>query len=179
MSKDQKTAVIYKSKYGAAKKYAEWIAKDLNASLFDVSSIKPAQLMDFDMVIYGGGMYAGNINGVKLVAANPCKSLVIFTVGLADPKSSDFSEVLAKAFTPEILSKIKAFHLRGALNFSNLSLVHKGIISVIRKVTAKKDKSELTSEERAILEAGRGNVDFIDRDSIEPIIAYVRRLMNE
>jgi hypothetical protein len=32
----------YKSKYGFTKKYSEWIATELNASLFEAASIKPA-----------------------------------------------------------------------------------------------------------------------------------------
>ena len=176
MLKDRNIAVIYKSKYGATKKYAEWIAQELKASLFDASSIKPAQLMDFDVIVYGGGLYAGTINGVKLVAANPCKHLVVFTVGLADPKDIDPSTILAKAFTPELLPKIKVFHLRGAMNFSKLGLVHKGIMAVVKKMVTKKDPSELSGEERAIAESGLENVDFTDKDSIAPIIAFVSGL---
>jgi hypothetical protein len=52
------------------------------------------QLQDFDVVIYGGGLYAGGIIGSKLVTKNPCKSLVLFTVGLADPLITDYSEII-------------------------------------------------------------------------------------
>lgn len=48
-------AVIYKSKYGSTKQYAEWIAKELDASLFEATNIKPSQLLDYDVVVYGGG----------------------------------------------------------------------------------------------------------------------------
>jgi flavodoxin len=54
-------AVIYKSKDGTTRRYAEWLAEDLGASLFEATTIKPNQLMDFDIVIYGGGLYAGGI----------------------------------------------------------------------------------------------------------------------
>ena len=64
-------AVIYKSYYGTTKRYAEWIADELNVSLFEASDIKPAQLLDYDVVIYGGGLYAGGIIGSKLVEKNP------------------------------------------------------------------------------------------------------------
>jgi len=39
----RKTVVIYKSKYGKTKQYAEWIAAELNAPLFDHTEIKPHQ----------------------------------------------------------------------------------------------------------------------------------------
>lgn len=31
----KKTAVIYKTKYGSTKKYAEWIAQNLSCDIFD------------------------------------------------------------------------------------------------------------------------------------------------
>jgi len=119
-----KIAVIYKSKYGATKQYAEWIAQALDAALLEAGAVKPPQLASFDVVIYGGGLYAGGIDGVKLVAKNPCKSLVVFTVGLANPKITDYAAILSKNFTGEALSKIKVFHLRGGIDYNKLGLLH-------------------------------------------------------
>ena len=113
-------AVIYKSKYGTTKQYAEWIAEALNATLLEASAVKPAQLAEFEIVVYGGGLYAGGVDGVKLVTKNPCKQLIVFTVGLADPKTTDYTAILNKNFTAEQLSKTKVFHLRGGINYANI-----------------------------------------------------------
>lgn len=58
-----KIAVVYKSKYGSSKKYAEWIADELKAELFEHSKIKKDDLLKYDTIIYGGGLYAGSISG--------------------------------------------------------------------------------------------------------------------
>jgi hypothetical protein len=113
-----KIAVIYKSQYGTTKQYAQWIAEALEARIFEASDIKPAQLMDFDVVIYGGGLYAGGVIGAKLVTKNPCKALVLFTVGLADPKITDYSEIIGKTLSPEQLAKTKVFHFRGGVDYN-------------------------------------------------------------
>jgi len=47
--------------------------------------VNPKDLIKYDIVIYGGGLYEGGIAGVKLVTQNSCKNLIVFTVGLADP----------------------------------------------------------------------------------------------
>lgn len=166
-------AVIYKTQYGTTKKYAKWIAEALEATLFEVSEIKPTQLMSFDVVIYGGGLYAGGIDGVKLVAKNPCKNLVVFTVGLADINVTDFSDILKNNFSPELLSKTKIFHLRGGMDYSKLGLIHKGMMAVVKKQATKKDKSELTSDDKMVLETYGKQVDFVDKNAIAPIVAFV------
>ena len=167
-------AVIYKSKYGYTKCYAQWIAQELDATLFEASQVTPPQLASYDVVVYGGGLYAGGINGVALVTRNPCKSLVVFTVGLADPDTTDYREILKKNFPGEALSKAKVFHLRGGVDYQKLGLVHKGMMAMVRKMAAKKEESQRSSEDKGTLEAGTQGVDFTDKDTIAPIIAFVR-----
>jgi len=171
-----KIAVVYKSKYGKTKRYAEWIAEALNAPLFENANIKPHQLGNYDVVVYGGGLYAGGINGVKLVAQNPCKPLILFTVGVADPKDTDYTPILEKAFTPEQLAKTKVFHLRGGIDYSRLSLVHKAMMAAMKKVIEKNPLAERESDDVGILETYGKDVDFSDKATIEPLVEYARTL---
>jgi len=60
-----KTAVIYKSKYGSTKEYANWIAEELGGKLFDVSEITAQKLEDYNTVIFGGRIHAGSIQGLS------------------------------------------------------------------------------------------------------------------
>jgi len=71
-----KTIVIYKSKTGFTKKYAEWIANDLLADIFDVSKVNIDMLTTYDTIIYGGSLYAVGINGIKLIKQNFDKILM-------------------------------------------------------------------------------------------------------
>jgi len=167
-------AVIYKTQYGTTKQYAQWIAEALEATLFEVSEIKPAQLMSFDTIVYGGGLYAGGIDGVKLVTKNPCKNLVVFTVGLDDSTITDFSEVLTRNFTQELLSQTTIFHLRGGIDYSKLNLIHKGMMAFVKNQAAKKAESELTINDRLLLETYGKQISFVDKDTIAPLVAFVK-----
>ena len=171
-----KIAVIYKSKYGTTKQYAEWIASDLDASLFEASSIKPACLMDYDVVVYGGGLYAGGIIGVKLITKNPCKALVVFTVGVADPSTTDYSDTLSMNFTEELLAKTKIFHLRGGLDYTKMNLVHKGMLTALKKSVEKKPPAERHEVDSVFLEIDGKKISFVDKSAISPLVEYVRTL---
>ena len=62
--------VIYKSKYGSTKQYAEWIADELNCLAVDAKKLKVDNLRNYDTIIYGGGLYAEIIAGVTLITKN-------------------------------------------------------------------------------------------------------------
>mgnify|MGYP000992876959 CR=1 FL=1 len=66
----KKTLVVYKSKSGFTKKYAEWISRQLKAEIREASKVTVETLFDYDTIIYGGGLYAGGISGVKLITKN-------------------------------------------------------------------------------------------------------------
>ena len=59
-----KTIVVYRSKYGSTKAYAEWISEALGCEMIEFKEAKIEQLMKYDTIIYGGGLYAEMINGV-------------------------------------------------------------------------------------------------------------------
>ena len=62
--------IIYKSKYGTAKKYAEWLSE---ATGFPCVSTKEANMnkaAECDVVIVGGGVYASGIACTSFLKKN-------------------------------------------------------------------------------------------------------------
>jgi menaquinone-dependent protoporphyrinogen IX oxidase len=55
-----RTAVVFTSKFGATRRAAEYIAKELNADIFDLKQGSP-QLTDHDTVVFGSGIYMGGM----------------------------------------------------------------------------------------------------------------------
>lgn len=168
-------AVVYKSKYGATKQYAQWIAEDLGAKLFESRTVSSVDLQKYNLVIYGGGLYASGIAGVDLVIKNPIQNRIIFTVGLANPETTDYTEILEKNIPPELLGKVKLFHLRGGMDYKKLSPIHRGMMAMMKKMTiGKKQEKELTEEDKTFLDTYGGNVQFADRNTIAPLVEYAK-----
>jgi menaquinone-dependent protoporphyrinogen IX oxidase len=173
-----KTAVIYKSKYGHTKQYAEWIAESLEADLFEDDKIKSSELSHYDKIIYGGGLYAGGINGAAIISKNfksiKDKNLIVFTVGLASPEDPGiYTAIIEKAFTEEMRKNIKFFHFRGGINYRELGMVHKGMMAMLKKMVEKKTEEEMTEEDKQMLATYGDQVDFSDRKSVEPLLEYM------
>ncbi|WP_312641100.1 flavodoxin domain-containing protein [Hydrogenoanaerobacterium sp.] len=163
----KKILVAYTSKYGSTRKYAEWIASALNADLFAAQTVKPKILSQYD---------AGGIAGVKLVTQNPCKNHIVFTVGLADPNSTDYSAIINKNFTPELFAKTKFFHLRGGIDYKKLGPVHKVMMAMMKGMIQRKPESEREADDKEFLDTYNSKVNFEDKRTIDSIIAYVKGL---
>lgn len=174
-----KIAVVYKSKYGSTKKYAQWIADDAKAVLYECSQVDINKLMEYDTIIYGGGLYASGIAGVSIITKNynliKDKSIIVFTVGLADPENKEiFTNVIEKNFPSEEMRKsIKFFHLRGGIDYKKLGIIHKSMMAMLKIMLSKKDASELSNEDKELLATYGGKVDFTDRTTIKPLITFL------
>lgn len=179
-----KTVVVFQSKYGATQKYAEWIAEELSCDIKKRQEVKLADLEPYNTIIYGGGLYAGGVSGIDILTKNfdklSNKNIVLFTCGIADPKDNEntahIKQSLNKVLTVQMQEKIKVFHLRGAIDYAKLNFIHKAMMAMLHKMIMKKDESSLRDEDREMLSTYGKAVDFTDKETILPIIAYVKGL---
>ena len=170
-----KTVVVYKSKSGFVKKYAEWIAAELAADLFEAGEVTVDTLAAYDTMIYGGGLYIIGINGVKLITENldklGGKKIVVFATGASPVREETITEVRDKNFTAEQQERIRFFYLRGGFDFSKLRPIDKVLMTLMKwKLRRRKNP---TPDERGMLAAYDKPMDFTNRKNIEELIAYV------
>ena len=108
------------------------------------------------------------------------KNLVLFTCGIADPDVGKNRRIiqdwLIKNLTDEVLAHIKVFHLRGAIDYKQLSGVHTIAMAKRKRTIARLDPTERTPEDQTLLDTDRKNVSFMDREAIRPIVKYVLQL---
>lgn len=174
-----KTLVIYKSKTGFTKKYAEWISENLSADIFEVSNVTIDMMTTYDTIIYGGSLQAVGINGVKLITQNidklKDKKVVVFATGASPSREDVINEVINSNFTIDQQKYIKFFYLRGGFNYNKLNFFDKVLMTLLKwKIKKKKQIGEdLTPDEIGMLAAYDNPVDFTIKKNIDKIIAYV------
>jgi menaquinone-dependent protoporphyrinogen IX oxidase len=171
-----KTLVVYKSKSGYTQKYAQWIAEELSADILESSKASVRNMKEYDTVIYGGGVYANSISGVKLITRNlkqlKDKNIVVFATGLTSPEDKGVNEITNKNFTPEQLKHIRFFYLRGGFDFNKLGFLYKTVMKQFTKMNSKKEQNE---DEKALADACQNPVDYTNRDNIRALVEYVKR----
>ena len=168
-----KTLIIYGSQYGSTKRYAERLAEMTGIEAVDYKDAK--NINDYERIIYFGALYAGGVTGLKKTVSKiiPNHELVIITVGLANPTDSENVKSIRNSIKSQIPSEFydesKIFHLRGAIDYTQLGLKHKVMMSLLHSKVSKMPESELNAEAKAMLETYGQKVDFVDYTALEQI----------
>ncbi|SHJ81941.1 Protoporphyrinogen IX oxidase, menaquinone-dependent (flavodoxin domain) [Clostridium amylolyticum] len=172
-----KAVVIYKSKTGFTKKYAEWIAEELHGDIFDVSKADINMLEDYDTIVYGGSLYASGILGVKFILKNldklKDKKIAVFATGASPSREEPINEVRDRNFTKEQQEQLAFFYLRGGFDYTKLNVFDKFLMSLLKWQLKK--KKELTLDDRGMLAAYENPIDFTRKKNIEELIAWIAR----
>ena len=172
------TIVIYKTKYGGTKKYAEWIGEKLGCEVVDAKKIKIDDILKYDRIIYGGGLYAEIINGVHMLTKNmdklQNKKIAVFTTGLTPPDCRDYYDkmVIEKNFKEGLPENVRVFNYLGKMVVSELSLVHRTALKTLKKIMQGKENP--TEMEKLLVELCDADGDFCHREAIGELIEYAR-----
>ena len=173
-----RTVVIYRSTSGFTKRYAEWIAEELKADLFEARKMDAKKLADYNLIVFGGSLHAVGINGIKLIKENfprlADKKIIVFAVGASPPKENIPEEIATKNFSVEQQKNLKLFYLRGGFCFDKLDFTNKIVMTLFRvRLSLKKNK---TPDERGMLAAYSRPIDCTRKENIKAIVEYAQSL---
>lgn len=172
------TIVIYKSKYGSTKEYAFWISEALSCKAVDAKTIKIDDIIGYDTIIYGGGLYSEVINGVTLITKNfeklKDKKLIVYTTGITpiDCRGYYDTYVLEKNFKPHMLDKIKIYNFLGKMISEELSVPHRAALKMLKKIMSGKENP--TEMEKLLVDLCDLSGDFTDREAIKDLVEYAK-----
>jgi len=173
-----KSIVLYRTKYGSTKSYADWIAEELSCEAKDAKGVKCEDLMEYDTIILGGGLYAEVIAGVSLITKNidklSGKKLIVFTTGLTPTDCREYYDgmVIEKNFKGDIKEKVKVFNFPGKMLIDELSLVHKTAIKSLKAIMSKKENP--TDMEKLLIDLCDVDADLTDRSLIKELVEYAK-----
>lgn len=174
-----KQIILYRSVYGSSEKYATWLADELQCKA--KTKLTPSELQEFELIIYIGGLYAGGISGFRRFKRHlptlQNKKIVLCMVGLSSPTlEHQYEEVFAKNVPAEYQDQIKYFALKGDLLSSKLSLLHRLMMLVPKKMTEKIPVEQRSEENRLFLATYGNDVVFSQKENITPVLEYIKDL---
>lgn len=168
-----KPVILYRSKYGSAKKYAGWLAEALGCPAYDVKSFRPQLLQDVDTVVFGGGIYASGIAGIVFLRKNEPllsqKRLAVFAVGASPYDEQAFAAVRSKNMKG-FLERVPCFYLRGAFDEGVLKPADRFLIGLLKRAVLKKDPAQYEPWQKALAETIGRKGDWTAKENLRPLL---------
>jgi menaquinone-dependent protoporphyrinogen IX oxidase len=151
--------------------------------LFELKGFDEKKLKEYDNVVVGGGIYAGQTKFVRLLQRNKellnRRKVAMFTVGAYDTNNGETLQTIStqfySRFPKESLNNARLFCFRGGVNYDKLGFVHKKMVDMVKFALSKKDFQSLPLEERQFLEVYGKNVDYSDKEYIAPLIKFLEQ----
>ena len=171
-----KGIVLYKSKYGATKKYAGWLSELTGFATEEISKTSITQMMEYDTIILCGGIYASGIAGLPFFRKNMNelreKKLAIFCVG-ASPYEEDAFNQIKQNNLKEDMKDVPMFYGRGAWNEEGMNFKDRTLCKLLQKAVSKKEPKDYEIWEKALMCAVGQKCDWTDKKYLEPVIQYI------
>lgn len=175
--------IIYGSKYGSAKAYALELS---NRTVIEAKPLEETKNLSlYDTIIYIGGVYSGEIFGLKkmiqMIPKNSRPLILIAAVGLSDPKDEENIRSIRKRveyLMPRYLYDRTCFvHLRGAMDPPKLQWIDKLLIrSLLSGIKKRSSEGEAAEKNSWILNynSEAQSIDFSSLDEITEILWSIR-----
>ena len=171
-----KGIIVYQSKYGATKKYAEWLQAMTDYHCVETSKITVNAVVQYETIILCGGIYASGISGLSFLKKNidklKSKKLVILCVGASPYDEGAFAAIKEHNLTGD-LRDIPLFYGRGAWNESKMKFMDRTLCKMLQKSVAKKDPNTYEPWMKALMCAVGQDCDWTDKKYLLPLLDYL------
>lgn len=173
-SSKMKAIVIYNSKTGFSEKYGRWIAGELSCDAVSYKDMTPEKLAGIDTVIYGAGLMAGTVNGLKKLKELPMlknKRLIVYATGAAAGAPELIQKMKNDNLTLEEQKTIPFFYFEGGINYENMGFMPRMMLRAIYRML--KGKKDRTAEETGMMLAIEKTNDRTKREYIKPLLDFL------
>ena len=162
--------IVYKSKYGSTKQYAQWINKDIPSDLVDADKEDKHDFTGYDVIVFGGYIRMDRIVVAPLIVSNwgdiKAKKVILFTSSGTPPGHPNIQKIYHSNLPEEIRKEIKYFPLRGKILSKDLSFFDKFLVAVGRIMERDESLKSLMTED----------FDEVKLENLIPLLEYVKTL---
>lgn len=172
-----KGLILYKSKYGSTKKYADWLREATGFDCLETKSARVQEVAAYDAVVLCGGVYAGGVAGLsflkKHVAQLAGKRLAVLAVGASPSDPAMLEQCRAMHFKGD-MAQVPLFYARGAWDVAKMKPMDRLLCAMLRKAVQGKAGEQVEPWMAALLQAGDDACDWTDPAQLEPLLDWLK-----
>ncbi len=173
--------VVYKSKTGFTKRYAQMIADEIGCAIADFKSITIEVMSKYDTVIFGSRSHAGRIDGYKkakeLFEKSSSKNFIVFATGATPNDTEEIINDFWKQNLPaDELMNVPHFYMQSGMCYEKMGLLDRMMMKMVRAMLKqKKDKDE---HEKGFEHAISSSYDISSKEYIKPLVSHIKESIN-
>ena len=178
-----KSIVIYTSKRGATKQYAEWIAEDLGCEAVALSSANDLDLHEYSCVIYGGWIRGSGIvdfdKFAKRLDEELAKRLIVYGTGFADETAENYAQVWGYSIgkiDPKNEMRIPLYILGGRYDPAKVQGLDKFLMKVMRAVLVSGSTKDAKNRSNFVRDRIDNGVDLVKRENIASLVKEAQKM---
>lgn len=178
-----KKAIVYCSQTGFTKKYAQWLAEDLECEAMSFTDRNSIALDEIDLLVFCSWFHAASIKGSKwlkkVMAGNPDLEVVVLATG-ATPMpddmwlASEIEDAFRKTFPESEYPDLPHFYCHGGFDYDRLGTSDKMAMRMFFKINAKAAKTDPKAAE--MLRVMKGSFDGTRREYLDPVLDHIRSI---
>ncbi len=168
--------ILYQSKYGATKKYVDWLVEETKFEIIVTSKANINKVKQYDFIILAGGIYASGISGLSFLKKNyndiKDKKIAVFCVGASPYEEKAFKQICEHNLKNDI-KDIPMFYGRGAWDEEKMTFKDKTLCKMLQKVVAKQDPKTYEPWQKALMSAVGRKCDWTEKKYLQPLLEWI------
>ncbi|MCQ2911926.1 MAG: flavodoxin domain-containing protein [Bacilli bacterium] len=173
-----KTLVLYESKSGSTAKYAEDIAKRVNADVAPLKKFKLKKMKEYDTIVFGGWIRGGNIQGINKFLQHwdsiSEKNVLVFACGMSIATKEARQNLIDQNLLD--MYHLRFYQFRGSFAFEKLGPLEKFLIKNSVKQLSKDSEDDNTRMIANIIEQP---IEFYDTEKVNRVVSVIETLALE
>ena len=174
-----RTLVIYESQTGCTKRYAEDIAKAVQADVIPLKKFKAKMIKDYDVIVFGGWVRGTQIMGLNDFLADydamEGKDVIVFSSGM----SIATPEMRKNLISSNILDlyHVRYYAFQGGFDFSKLNFKNKFLFNTaIRQI---ENDPNATPDMKMAAYVKDHPIEYYDEAKVNRVIEVINKLSLE
>lgn len=178
---NEKAIVIYTSKRGSTKQYAEWMAEDLGCEAVSLTEFDKATIPEYDLVIYGSWLRGSGI--VDYDTLDPYLEgmkdrTVLFVTGVSEYNPANYLQICEINFDGrENMNQMQLYFCPGRYEPENVKGLDRMLMGIAKKVLKAGKTADDGGAADKMIERIENGVDLVDRRYTEPVLRAARKIL--
>lgn len=176
-----KSIVIYTSKRGSTRQYAEWIAEKLGCKCVTLNEVKFEDMLDYDVIVYGGWLRGSGIVGFdkfKDLVVGIENRVILYVTGISEYNPANYMQICEINFdSMEDAALMQMYFCPGRYDIKAVRGLDKLMMMFAKGVLKGGKTIEGASDADKMIAAIEKGIDKMDIRYIDPIIRSANKKM--